>query len=210
MPPLSFFSLSENDRLASARRQVRAGSATVVYCVYENPFAMSGGIAAVAENYCAELVAQHRSVLAVTPLHGRLKTAPALDDLQYVGHCDVPFDSRRVQVELYEFRQAEVRWVLMGSDEFFQADGGGGGSDPYVYSSGAALLDDSLFASAAVPFALAALGLKDNLLVHLNDWETAATALTVKQAILAGIFKSAAVVLTSHNPYDCDVTLPDL
>jgi len=46
--------------------------------------------------------------------------------------------------------------------------------------------------------------------VHPQDWQFAATSLTVKEAILDGRLRSAAVVLTSHNPYDYGLPAEDL
>ena len=72
------------------------------------------------------------------------------------------------------------------------------------------LLRDGLFAAAAIPRVLRKLGLTRNVIVHVQDWQLAATALTVKEAIVDDVLDSAAVVLTSHNPYDCGLTLADL
>lgn len=178
---------------------MRAEQATIAYCVYENPFAKSGGIFAVADFYAQALARRGRQVVVLSPLHRRLATAPRPDELQPVGRCVARFDGRDVEVRLLEHRRQGVRWVLLEAAGFFEADGGAGGTDPYAWPR---LLTDSLFAAAALPRAAAALGLTDNVIFHVQDWELAATGLTVKLALLAGELKSAAVVLTSHNPYD--------
>src|SRR5205085_4601843 len=108
---LSFFSHEEISRLESARARVDAGQATIAYCVYENPFARGGGIYAVADNYCAWLSRHGRGVLAVSPLHARLRTAPRDADLRTVGRCQVPFAGRSVSVTLLEHVRSGVRWV---------------------------------------------------------------------------------------------------
>ncbi len=189
-------------RLEAARTAVRSREATIVYCVYENPFAKSGGIFAVADNYGAALQQAGVKSLILSPLHSKLRTAPQAADVRPIGECWVAFDGASIGVEIFEHVRNGVRWILLRADGFFEADGGAGRSDPYVDSDPAGLLRDSLFMSAAVPEALAAMGERENLIVHVQDWELAATALTVKLALLEGRLESAAVVLTSHNPYD--------
>lgn len=199
----NFFSEDEIRKLDAARRAVRPDMATIVYGVYENPFAKSGGIFAVADFYSQTLVREGRNVVVLAPYHSKLRTSPAAESATgTVGHCQVTLDGRLVSVELREHLRGDVRWVLLKADGFFEAGGGAGGTDPYSHAEPGKLLEDSLFASAAVPHALATLGLRDNVLVHVQDWELASTALTVKQALLDGVLGSAAVVLTSHNPYD--------
>jgi len=75
----SFFVDDEIEQLDAARKLVRVDQATVVYCVYENPFAKSGGIFAVADNYCSTLQEEGRKTLVVTPYHSKLGTAPISD-----------------------------------------------------------------------------------------------------------------------------------
>ena len=101
----------------------------------------------------------------------------------------------------------------LNADSFFQADGGRSRTSPYSYSGDSAkpdesqLLRDSLFFSRAVPIALEALG-QDNVLVHLQDWQTAPAVISIKDRLAQnsdrteGCLKNAAVVLTMHNPYD--------
>ncbi len=196
------FTDHELRRLEEARRSVRSASATIIYCVYENPFAKSGGIFAVADNYCSALARTDRDVFVVTPFHSRLRTRPEGHAVRQVAECDVAFAGDRFNVRILEHLRHDVRWILLSADGFFEADGGSGGTDPYVNSQEPRLLTDSLFLCAAIPEALAALGLSRDLIVHAQDWELASTALTLKLALLDGRLESAAVVLTSHNPYD--------
>ena len=198
----SIFTVKEIDRLESARRGIDPESATIVYCVYENPFGKSGGIFAVADNYANELQRQGRSVVVFSPLHGNLETAPAKHVVEHVGTCRVPFGCETVELQLFEHRRNGVRWILLRADGFFEAEGGDEKNDPYVHSRPSNLLIDSLFASIAIPHALAALNHTQNLIVHVQDWELASAALTIKLAILKNLVTNAAVVLTSHNPYD--------
>ena len=206
----SFFSPQEIKTLHAARREIEIRDASVAYCVYENPFARSGGIFAVAENYGRELLSRGRDAVFLSPFHSRLKSQPAETEVAEVGNCRVPFGGEMIPLRLFEHLCKGVRWILFRADGYFEASGGVGGTDPYIHEDGDRLLIDSLFASAAIPRVLSALGMKENVIVHVQDWELASAALSVKQAILDGMLKSAAVVLTSHNPYDCGLPLAAL
>ena len=147
---------------------------------------------------------------------------------RYEADCYVPFrdpdESRRPKHRVRVFRFTESNgeeWVLFDTKEFFNADGGSTKDDPYVYSDEteadqrdgetSKLLRDSLFASRAVPEVLQALGKARNVVVHAQDWEFAAAALTVKEALCdVDDFESAAVVLTLHNPFDHSLSTANL
>jgi glycogen synthase len=206
------------DRILAARPS--DGWRTVVFLSYENPRGASGGILAVIRRLPAEmqrlLVASEpdrpRELIRLSPHHARLRTHYQPDELTPVGECAVSFDGRDVQVRISRYRDAAgEEWHLFGADGFFEADGGIGNRDPYIYSRETAslrdgdqslLLRDSLFATKAVPAILRQLGKTDGLIVHAHDWEFACAALTVREAIIAGELHRAAVVLTLHNPYD--------
>lgn len=212
-------------RLESCRRQVHKDRRTIVLCVYENFFARAGGLFAVARLLPKALQQQGDKVLVLSPFHGALATAPskpsaapgaAPSPLRQCGETSVRFANTRVPLTLWEHTLDGVRWVLFEAPDYFQARGGPKGNIPYDYTSpeqpqAPSRLDaDSLFASAAVPQVLAALGLTDDLIIHAQDWQMAAAALTVKQALLDSVLHSAAVVLASHNPYDCVLPLGKL
>jgi glycogen synthase len=205
-----WFSEEEIARLEAARQAVQIERSTVAYCVYENPFAKSGGIFAVADNYAAALGANGQQVLLLSPLHRNLKTAPGDAHIRWVSRCQVLFGGEWVPVDIFEHVRNDCRWILFSADGFFEAAGGESRTDPYVYADPGALLTDSLFASAVVPEALASLELTYDVVVHAQDWEFAPVALTVKQALLNGRLQSAVVVLTSHNPYDRGLSPEDL
>jgi glycogen synthase len=197
------FTPAEVDHLERARRAVGTEHRTVAYCVYENPFAKGGGIFAVADNLPSALRRNGDDVVVISPFHSNLKGADsALPTLRSIRQIDVAWDHGVVQVELLEHVRKGIRWVLLHAEGFFEAEGGGDGTNPYAYSKTSGLLTDSLFACAAIPSVLAALGKTRDVIVHLQDWEMASAALTVKLALLGGQLESAAVVLTSHNPYD--------
>ena len=197
------FTPKEVDHLEQVRRAVGREHRTVAYCVYENPFAKGGGIFAVADNLPSALRRHGDDVVVISPFHRNLKGAEsALSTLRSIRQIDVAWDHGVVQVELLEHVRKGIRWVLLHAEGFFEAEGGGDGTNPYTYSAASRLLTDSLFACAAIPSVLAALGKTRDIIVHLQDWEMASAALTVKLALLGGQLESAAVVLTSHNPYD--------
>ena len=211
------FREAELQKLIAARRTIDSVSRTVVYAVYENHFARSGGIFAVAENLPPALRKVCARVLVLSPFHRALDTAPDAPG-ESVAELDVPFDGRPVSTTVYRYERQQVCWYLFGADGFFDARGGPQGTDPYDHSSARQphvdsnplLLRDGLFAAAAIPRVLQALGLVRNVVCHIQDWQLAAAALTVKEALVDGLLESAAVVLTSHNPYDCKLTAADL
>jgi len=80
--------------------------------------------------------------------------------------------------------------------------------NPYLYpDQPQQLLEDSLFFCAAVPKALQALGLTNDIVLSLQDWETAAVGLTIQKY---PILSSVACVLTLHNSYDHDITKTEM
>ncbi len=197
------FTPEEAAHLERIRRTVGKQHRSVAYCVYENPFAKCGGIFAVADNLPSALRRHNDDVVIISPFHSSLKSAQsALPHLRSIRQIDVAWDHGVVQVELLEHVRKGIRWVLLHAEGFFEAEGGDDGTNPYAYSDASGLLTDSLFACAAIPSALAALGKTRDVIVHVQDWELASAVLTVKLALLSGQLESAAVVLTSHNPYD--------
>lgn len=197
--------------VVESRRATPGGSRTVVFLSYENAWGKSGGIAAVASMLPRELSAAGEKVIRISPFHRALSTLPPLPE-KPLQRCEVSFDGRAVNVDIYLLRDRQGQdWYLFGAPGFFEADGGRDRNDPYVYSgedraqrdgAESRLLNDALFAARAVPAVLSALRMTANLVVHAQDWEFAAVALTVKEALLDGTLHSASVVLTLHNPYD--------
>ena len=199
----ALFTPAELSVVEDARRTVRAERRHIAYCVYENPFARAGGIYAVATHLPGALRAAGERVTLLSPFHRNLATTPPYSSLHYYGEVDVPFGDREIRLELFEhFDKLDNRWILMQAWGHFDAAGGPDGSNPYAHAHAWQQLRDSLFACAAIPYALARLELGADVIVHAQDWQLASTALTVKQAVLEGRLDSAAVVLTSHNPYD--------
>ncbi|RMG32973.1 MAG: glycosyltransferase [Planctomycetota bacterium] len=204
------FAREERKQLSICRRRVSPQSATVAFVSYENPFGRAGGVFAVADNQTQSMRRNGRRVLVLSPLHSRLRTAPTPAHLRLAGQCEVPFGAHTVPVEIHEHIRAGVRWILLKAAGFFEAGGGPDRSDPYRHDDEHRLLIDSLFFGKAVPYVLAALELRDNVVVQLNDWETTAAAFSVKDALLRRQLRSAVVVLTMHNPYDRGVTKEEM
>jgi glycogen synthase len=211
------FTDPELRKIEAARRRIDGAYRTIVYAVYENHHARSGGIFAVADSLPRALGKVSAQAVVLSPFHRRLKKALHPPGV-IVGEVDVPFQGRFEKTTIYRYENQGVTWYLFGADTFFDAPGGLTGDDPYDHSSAEnpevssnpLLLRDGLFAAAAIPRVLRKLGMTRNVIVHVQDWQLAATALTVKEAIVDDVLDSAAVVLTSHNPYDCGLTLADL
>lgn len=193
------FGPEEIAKLRDSRRGIDIRRRTVVYLVYENHFARGGGIFAVARHLPPRLARRNHRVVVLSPFHPELSGAPRVPG-NHLGDVSVGFAGRDWRTDVYRYRSEGIDWILFHADGFFQAKGG----SPY-HQPNDQLLRNGLFASAAVPNILAMRGvdLSENVIVHAQDWQLAATALTVKQAVLDGRLKTAAVVLTSHNPYDC-------
>lgn len=211
------FTEAELQKLAAARRGIRPALRTVVYAVYENRYARGGGIFAVASNLPRALSRVCARVLVLSPFHRGLSPTPHSPG-DVVGAVDVPFDDRPVKTMIYQYEEQGVRWCLFGAPGFFDAPGGPFGNDPYDHSSALQpavdsnplQLRDGLFAAAAIPRVLRTLGIIRDVIVHVQDWQLAPSALTIKEAIVDGLLETAAVVLTSHNPYDCGLPAADL
>lgn len=211
----ALFSRAERRSLDRSRAVV--GPRTVVFLSYENRWARSGGIAAIAAMLPAELAAAGEQVIRLSPLHAGLRTSPPRSSLESCGACLVLYDGVDVPVSVYRAVEGGREWYLFEAAGFFDADGGAGEADPYVFGDesrterdgdDSKLLRDALLAAKAIPAILATLArdgrIGRNLIVHAQDWELAAVALTVKEALLSGPLRgfSASVLLTLHNPYD--------
>jgi glycogen synthase len=196
------FSADEIQRLDESRRGIVAAQRTIVYLVYENHFASGGGILAVAKHLPPYLSKTNPRVVALSPFHAGLNRAPEIPG-DLLGTVRVAFSGSQVPTKVYRYHRDGLAWILFGADGFFEAKG----ESPYNQPN-EELLRNGLFASAAVPsiLGMSEVDLSENVIVHVQDWQLAATALTVKQAVLDGLLKTAAVVLTSHNPYDCGLS----
>ena len=216
---------SRLNELDEKRRSVShaCGERTIVFLSYENHWAKAGGLSAVANLQVDELLEAGEKVLRLSPLHKGLESKPHMENKTPIANCRVPFDGREVEVSIYKVTTPGLparEWYLFSAPGFFEMDGGSTHTDPYFDSheqesdekgAESRLLRDSLFASKAVPYVLAALKIKKDVVVHANEWQFISTALTMKEAMLDDLsdgsrkdsmIKSAVVTFTMHNPYD--------
>jgi glycogen synthase len=185
------------------RREVR----TIVFVSFETGFAPSGGLGAVMKLLPREMAKRERCYV-VAPHFAKITGA-----VPQVASCHVPLQGGQVPVGIHHATAAGVDTYLLSAEGFFTA-----AVDPYVNPRDPhapvdpyvnpivpeKLIEDALFFSAAVPPALEALaevGLlpKSDLILHLQDWETACVAQAVRRW---AILERAACILTLHNPYD--------
>jgi glycogen synthase len=128
-------------------------------------------------------------------------------------HFSLLFANRKINVEILEASQKYstpgkgiIKEYYLKSDLFFNTSEKL--KDPYCYhesdteKSNELLRNNALFYCKAVPHALNALGIKEDIVCHLHEWQTALISLTVKEAMTSGMLKSCGTVQTIHNSYD--------
>ncbi len=203
-----FFSGDEIARIAGAFKGMRLEN--IVYCSFENRFAKAGGLAAVTKAiipYLGALPGIKKAIL-ISPFYPRIMKRELLDDTG--KRLRVRFGKREIEAFLLRHQNE----YFIGAEGYFEADNPDG--DPYLYVQGdpvaneREILKNALFFCKALPSVLEELDLRENVILHLQEWQTAATSLTVKEAILAGKLTSCACVQTLHNPYDCFIPRKDL
>ena len=212
MAPTSFKGLLAEGMVASMdvwrRERPETEKRTIVFVTFETRLAPSGGLGAVMK-VLPNQMARHERCFVLAPYFSRI--APALPILTTFT---LPLIGKPRQVEIREVQDPSgFSTYLLSSDGFFGAP-----VDPYVNPvdpdepmdpyvnpvNPEKLVEDALFFCAAVPAALVALSQKGlvplaNLVLHLQDWETACTAQAIR---LHPAIESVACVLTLHNPYD--------
>jgi glycogen synthase len=215
----SFFSPDEVDGLR--RRLSKFQPRHIFYCSFENRFAKSGGLAAVAVNTLPfpRETGHFDSVSLMSPFYPNLMDRTKLSETGIA--FDVPYDGLTVRAGLLrlEVPYAKPQSGTL-SEHYLWADGFFGAKnllkDPYLYVGGdpaaneRVLRENALFFCRAVPAALAALGVTKDAVLHLQEWQTAFLCLTAKQAMLDGLLDSCGTVQTIHNPYDTFISKWDL
>jgi len=186
---------------------------TVGYCSYENRFAKSGGLAMVAAKILPYLKEINKipNVLLITPFHSKIIDQSKLNStgLSFL----VPFGRSKIKVEILEYiyqydepNKGNLKEYYLKAEGFFNAQNRL--NDPYLFiennvsQNDRVIRENALFFCKAVPMAIQRLGLRENIVFHLQEWQTALIALTSKQAMLNGILESCGTVQTLHNPYD--------
>ncbi len=193
---------------------------TIVFVTFESEFAPVGGLAAVMKVLPREMarLSEDRSI-TVAPLFPNILNCKeghrkALERVE--RPCRVRFNGESYPLEIFRHVDAEgFTTYLLTAEGFFTAPCDCGQPpaptapcNPYLNpGQPEQLLTDALFFCAAVPKALVSLGYTENLILSLQDWQTASAAVTVKSE---PAISSAACILTVHNPYDHPLSDDDL
>jgi glycogen synthase len=168
---------------------------TLVFVTFETSFAPSGGLAAVMKVLPQEM-ARHETCFVLAPYFPNIsKPWPVL------GTFSLTIRDQTFSIEIRHATDAGgFPAYLLASEPFFTAP-----SDPYTNPDNPhKLVEDALFFCAAAPQALIEIArlrgtTPHNLVLHLQDWETACVAQAIhKQPEIQAV----ACVLTLHNPYD--------
>ena len=190
---------------------------TVVFCSFENRFARSGGLAAVTSNILPFLKVINKipSVILMTPFYSRIMDEHKMQATSV--SFDVPFRNRTVRIEIFEYTlnyenpvRGSLKEYYLKADGFFTADNRL--HDPYAYDyhnperNADMQVENALFYCKVVPLALRALSIRENIIFHLHEWQTALIALTAKEAMLTGTLESCGTVQTMHNSYDSRIS----
>lgn len=206
-----FFEEDEIQHISNKIKKLKVE--TVVYCSFENRFAKSGGLGAVTTKILPFLkeAREDCNAILITPFHSKIIDS---NKLKSPGiSVEVIFDGRPVKIEILEHtveynapQKGTLKEYYLKAEGFFDAQNPL--NDPYIFSqddrerNDEAIRENALFFCHAVPFALNALGIKENVILHLQDWQMALTSLTSKEAMLNGTLKSCVTVQTMHNSFD--------
>lgn len=181
----------------------------LVFCSFESRFAKSGGLAAVTVTILPALaeIKQIEKVLLMTPFYPYIINENKLTSTG-IKPFDIMYGGKSIKVELLKYTPEEekIEEYYLKAAGFFEVRNSI--NDPYGYFPGdperneEAQRENALFFCKAVPFAMKALGIRENIVFHLQEWQTTLIALTSKQAILEGTLKSCGCVQTMHNPFD--------
>jgi len=215
----TFFSADEISIITNKLKHLKTDN--VVFCSFENRFARSGGLATVITNILPSLKESNNipKVILITPFYPHIMDRKKLRSTGI--KFNVPFAGKSVRAKLYEYTwtykdpvRGKIREYYIEAKDFFNARNKL--KDPYVYvqeskeQNNNILLNNALFYCKAVPFALNALGITENIVFHLHEWQTAFISLTAKEAMLKGTISSGATVQTMHNSYDSTVEWKEL
>jgi len=195
----------ETDALVRAANHYDNRHRRVVILAFENRYAALGGLSPVIRYLPRYLAKSGEDVIFITPFH---KNNASIQRACDQGIIQTAFSGLQCNVGTFEESitgytstdGAITTWYI-DMHGFFCAD-----QDPYCYPDKNELIKDALGFCCAVPSVLKKIGREKSVLVHANDWETAAAAFTCKLAILNGVLKSAKAVLTLHNSYDAYVS----
>jgi hypothetical protein len=222
-PLHTFFSESEVATLLSKIRRFSPVKEdwTIAFLSYENPWGAAGGVLAVGREAPDAMERHDLRTIRLSPYHSNLKNKLQLDLAHKVAECEVPVENckRFVPVSIYKVsdpRPPSGTWYLMEAPGYFNLDGGFNGTDPYFDQADSTnpkdlvdrrAVDNALFASAAVPYVMRALGFRENIIFEAQDWQFAPVTLfgltgQLRNGLEEPVLESAIVLNTLHNPYD--------
>lgn len=187
---------------------------TVIFVTFENECAPLGGLAAVMRVLPRRVAEQRRGqCFTITPLFREIvKCRPTvLESIHPTGIAGaLEFGRTRHRFEIWQRDVHGYTTYFVDSPEFFNAPchcddpGPEAPCNPYVNPAQPdQLRRDALFFCVAVPKALVGLHVRRDLILCLQDWETACTAMTAKRE--PGL-SSISCLLTLHNSYDAELS----
>jgi len=189
---------------------------TVVFCSFESRFAKAGGLASITTNILPYLKESNhvQDVILITPFFPNIMKKRKLTPtgIQF----SVPFGKKSVKTELLEYKcpydkpsTGTIKEYYLKANGYF--DSGRKIKNPYIYvedddaENFELMIENSLLYCKAVPLALNALKIRENIVVHMNEWQTSLIALTAKKAMINGILESCGTVQTMHNSFDSSI-----
>jgi len=192
---------------------------SIVFVTFESEFAPWGGLTAVMKKL-PRIMARYENnrVFTVTPFFRNISRCNErlFGDIVSTGiRFSQAFEERVHEVELFVHTDGNgYQTFLVKAPGFFESPCDCGNPpdpsepcNPYMDPSDpGGLVRDALFFSVAVPGALRALGRTRDLVVNLQDWETAFSALSLREE---PAIESVSCILTLHNPYDTPITDSD-
>lgn len=211
----AFFSETQIQNIEKNIRQMKPEN--IVFCSFESRFARSGGLAAVTKimlPYLKKLENVQRVIL-LTPFYPNINPDKPLKNTGL--NFNVVFDNHTVSVEIFTLNDAEnggVEEYYLKAEDFF--DAANDIDDPYGYCSERpgcneeTIRYNALFFCKAVPLAAHKLGLTENIVFHLQEWQTTLVSLTAKEALTQNLLTSCCCILTLHNPFDSWISWEEL
>jgi glycogen synthase len=210
-----FFNVDEITKISKKIKSLKIQN--IVFCSFENRFAKSGGLASVTTNILPYLkeVNNIPSVILITPFYSNIMDKKKLKSTG--KYFEVQFNNKTYQAKIYEFicnysipKNGSLREYYLEAEGFFETRKKL--KDPYIYHEYDSQLnldlmnENALFFCKAVPLALHALNIRENIMLHLQEWQTALISLTSKEAMVNGTLESCATIQTIHNSYDSILT----
>jgi glycogen synthase len=212
----------ENESALITKNLTHLKIRNIVYCSFESRFARSGGLAAVTSRALPslrELRGIHRVIL-ISPFYPYIIDE---EKLQQTGKSfKINFDGNTVTVDILKYcsrekdseNECHIEEYYLKATNYFEAHNRL--NDPYIYFKGdttlnnEALKENALFYCKAVPLAVRTLGLTEDIIFHLHEWQTALISLTAKIAMVEGTLTNCATTQTMHNPFDSFIPIADL